>query len=238
MSMRYFTGGWIRLWMLFAGRSLAGRAASAMAAWAVPPHFGRLRLADLRPKGFIAASARISHARFTAGPHPLIDDRVLVIENGPGGSVTLGDSVRICRDTLLETGAGADIVIGDRTFIQPRCQLSAHKASIRIGRRVQVAAGCAFYSYDHGLAAGTPIWEQPLTSRGDIVVGDDAWLGHGVVVLSGVRIGDGAVIGAGAVVTRDVPHNAIAVGNPARVVAMRGEGQAPVPIARRARLHR
>lgn len=222
--------------MLLAGQGFLGRIASAAAASAVPSHFGRVRLAELTRKGFIAPSARINHAHFVAGPHPLVDDRVLVLDNGRGGWVELGGHVRICRDCMLETGPGASIVIGDRTFIQTRCQISAYKASIRIGRRVQIASSCAMYSYDHGFAAGAPIWDQPLTTRGDIVIGDDAWLGHGVVVLSGVQIGDGAVIGAGAVVSRDVPAGAIAVGNPARVVAMRGE-HGPVPIAQRARLH-
>lgn len=236
MISRFIKGAWIRAWMLLAGPSFIGRMASAAASLAVPPHFGRLRLADLMRKGFIAPTARISHAHFIAGPHPFVDDRVLIFDSGEGGSVELGAHVRICRDCALETGPGARIVIGDRTFIQPRAQLSAHKASIRIGRRVQIAASCALYSYDHGCAAGQPIWDQPLTTRGDIVIGDDAWLGHGVVVLSGVRIGDGAVIGAGAVVSRDVPAGAIAVGNPARVVAMRGE-HGTVPVAHRTRLH-
>jgi acetyltransferase-like isoleucine patch superfamily enzyme len=236
LIVRIFKGAWIRAWMLLAGTSPVGRIASGLAARAVPPHFGRVRLASLARKGFIAPSARISHAHFTAGSHPLIDDRVLIFDHDGGGDVALGEHVRICRDCTLETGPGASIAIGDRTFVQPRCQISAHKASIRIGCRVQLAPSCALYSYDHGVAAGAPIWDQPLTTRGDIVIGDDAWLGHGVVVLSGVRIGDGAVIGAGAVVSRDVPAGAIAVGNPARVVAMRGK-HGPIPTARPTLLH-
>ena len=64
---------------------------------------------------------------------------------------------------------------------------------------------------------------QPLETRGGIRIGDGACLGYGVIVLDGVTIGDGAVIGAGSVVTRNVPENAIAVGNPAHVVATRGD---------------
>ncbi len=206
--------------MLLAGPRPLGRIASGLAALAMPPHFGRVRLADLYAKGFVAASARIDHPGLRRGRHVFIDDRVLIIDNG-GGSIALGDRVRICRDSILETGIGSHIAIGDSTFIQPRCQMSAHKGSIRIGRRVQIAAGCALYSYDHGIAPGRPIWEQPLTTRGDIEIGDGAWLGHGAIVLSGVRIGDGAVIGAGAVVTRDVPANCVAAGNPARLVGSR-----------------
>ena len=64
---------------------------------------------------------------------------------------------------------------------------------------------------------------QPLTTRGDIKVDNDAWLGFGVIVLSGVRIGEGAIIGAGSVVTRSIPDGAIAMGVPARVVKMRSD---------------
>jgi maltose O-acetyltransferase len=51
-----------------------------------------------------------------------------------------------------------------------------------------------------------------------ITVGDNVWLGGGAIVLPGVTIGDNAVVGAGAVVTRDLPPNVVAVGNPARVI--------------------
>lgn len=86
-----------------------------------------------------------------------------------------------------------------------------------------IAANCAFYSYDHGVSPDQPVRNQPLQSKGPIVIGDDAWIGTGVIVLSGVNVGVGAVIGAGSVVTRDVPAGAIAVGNPAKVIKIRSE---------------
>lgn len=51
-----------------------------------------------------------------------------------------------------------------------------------------------------------------------ITIGDNVWLGGGVIVLPGVTIGDNTVVGSGAVVTKDLPANVVAVGNPARIV--------------------
>jgi acetyltransferase-like isoleucine patch superfamily enzyme len=68
--------------------------------------------------------------------------------------------------------------------------------------------------------------EQGLYSKGPVVIGDDVWLGAGVIVLDGAEIGTGAIVGAGAVVTKNLPNYAIAVGAPAAVRGYRGEAQA------------
>jgi PAS domain S-box-containing protein len=70
--------------------------------------------------------------------------------------------------------------------------------------------------------------QQPLETKGDIVVEDDVWVGRGATILSRVHIGKGAVIGAGAVVTGDVPANTIVAGNPARVVRHRDQQETNV----------
>ena len=63
-------------------------------------------------------------------------------------------------------------------------------------------------------------------TRGDVIIGNDVWIGTEAMVMSGVSIGNGAVVGARAVVTKDVPAYAIVAGIPAKVVRMRFE--APV----------
>ena len=57
--------------------------------------------------------------------------------------------------------------------------------------------------------------------KGTIKIGNDVWIGANVSILAGVNIGNGAVIGAGAVVTKNIPENAIACGNPAKVIKWR-----------------
>lgn len=66
-----------------------------------------------------------------------------------------------------------------------------------------------------------PISRQGLTTKG-INIGNDVWIGANVVILDGVEIGDGCVIGASSVVTKSIPNNSVAVGNPAKVIKSRG----------------
>lgn len=186
-----------------------------------PPFRGQYPLASLTPKGFIAPSCSISHRQLSRGCHVFFGPRVVVYQAAGGGPVDIGDDVHINQDCILESGQGGRISIGSGSRIQPRCQFAAYRGDIVIGSDVQIAPNCSFYPYDHEFRAGVPIKLQGLRSRSGIVVGSDAWLGVGVIVLDGARIGAGAVIGGGSVVRSEIPDNAIAVGNPARVVGQR-----------------
>lgn len=68
------------------------------------------------------------------------------------------------------------------------------------------------------------LWKSAKTftghpsTKGDVIIGNDVWVGHAAVILSGVMIGDGAVVGANAVVTKNVPPYGIVAGNPARLI--------------------
>lgn len=89
-------------------------------------------------------------------------------------------------------------------------------APVTFGDHVYVGPSCGFYTSSHAMdrAARAAGMERATPIR----IGNDVWLGGGVIVLPGVTIGDGAVIGAGSVVTRDIRPGRIAVGNPCREI--------------------
>lgn len=215
-----FVRRWQRFWMRYAGINKSGKFASWLASWFSPPHYGRESLALIRGNGYISAKATIYHSNLRYHK-AFIDDYCLIYQNKNGGPINLGSEVRIYRNTILETGQNGYITIGDHSSIHPRCQLNAYVSGIEIGNNVMIAANCALFSYDHGIDANLPIRKQPLTSKGTIKIGNDAWIGTGAIILSGITIGEGAIVGAGAVVTRDIPNNGIVVGNPAKLVKTR-----------------
>ncbi len=214
---------WMRFWMKHSGPGPAGRLASRLAAWMAPPHLGQVSLAYLTRRGYIDPSAVIYHSDLRLGEHVYLAPRILVFESADGGSITLGDKVAIHRDTILETGQGGYIQIGTASSVHPGCQLKAYLVPILVGEGVMIAGNVAIYSYDHGMAPGRAIRSQPITAKAPVSIQNDAWIGTGAIILSGVTVGEGAVVAAGSVVTKNVPAGAIVAGNPARVIRHRDD---------------
>lgn len=181
-----------------------------------------LRYLGNRP--YISPRAQVSCPNLQLGPQCFIDDFVTIYAHPQAqGWVQLEENVHLYRWSTIELGEGnASLHVGANTYLQAGCTLNPFVSSIRIGRNCMIATRCTFMPYQHGHAdPNRPMREQDLTSRGDIVIEDDVWLGAQVVVMDGVTIGKGAIIGAGAVVTKDVPPNSLAVGVPARVIRQR-----------------
>ena len=127
------------------------------------------------------------------------------------GSVGEGVDIR----PPLRVDYGHNITIGDGSWVN--FGLTAlDVAPIVIGQDVLIGPNCSLYTAIHPTEPGPrrAKWE----SAAPIALGDNVWLGGSVVVCPGVTIGENSIIGAGAVVTRDIPANSIAVGNPARVI--------------------
>ncbi|ROQ15494.1 maltose O-acetyltransferase [Rathayibacter sp. PhB93] len=110
---------------------------------------------------------------------------------------------------------GENITIGPRTFVNYHLT-ALDVAAITIGADCQIGPNVQLLTPTHPVEPGPR--RDKLEAARPITIGDNVWLGGGVIVCPGVSIGDDSVIGAGAVVTRDIPAGVVAVGNPARVI--------------------
>lgn len=112
-------------------------------------------------------------------------------------------------------GFGYNIEAGDRFYANNNC-IFVDPGKIIFGDDVKIAPQCGFYTALHPLdpQQRKDNYETALP----ITVGNNVWFGGGVKVLPGVTIGDNSVIGAGSVVTKDIPANSLAYGNPCRVI--------------------
>jgi maltose O-acetyltransferase len=110
---------------------------------------------------------------------------------------------------------GYHTFVGARTFANFGL-VCLDVATVTIGDDVQIGPNVQLLTPTHPVEPG-PRRDKWEAAR-PIVIGDNAWLGGGVIVGPGVTIGENTVVGAGAVVTRDLPANVVAVGSPARVI--------------------
>ena len=174
--------------------------------------------------------------RMLAGEAYLADDPELIamhqravglMEGYNAAGRARGERRRILRELFSSVGEetairpplyvdyGAHISIGARCFANYGL-MALDVCEITIGDDVQIGPNVQLLTPTHPLEPGPrrDKWE----AGAPITIGDNVWLGGGVIVLAGVSIGDNTVVGAGAVVTKDLPADVVAVGNPARVV--------------------
>jgi acetyltransferase-like isoleucine patch superfamily enzyme len=136
-----------------------------------------------------------------------------------GGRIKIGKNCEIHPYAMILT-YGGDIQIGDNCSLNPFAIVYGH-GGVRIGNGVRIAAHTVIIPANHiSSAEGKAIFESGVTAHG-IDIGDNVWLGSGVVVLDGVRIGRNAIIGAGSVVTKPVPSDTTVAGVPARPISHR-----------------
>lgn len=110
---------------------------------------------------------------------------------------------------------GYNIEIGENFFMNMDCVI-LDGAKVKFGDNVFVAPQCGFYTAGHPLDVERRI--NGLEYALPITVGNNVWIGAHVCVLPGVSIGDNTVIGAGSVVTKNIPANVLAYGNPCKVI--------------------
>ena len=110
---------------------------------------------------------------------------------------------------------GWNIEVGENFFANYNLTI-LDVGKVTIGKNVMIAPNVSIYT------AGHPVHPDSRNSGYEygipITIGDNVWIGCGAIILPGVTIGDNVVIGAGSVVTKDIPSNVIAAGNPCNVI--------------------
>lgn len=109
---------------------------------------------------------------------------------------------------------GYNIECGENVFFNVNCVV-LDSMKVKIGSNVMFGPGVHIYTATHPL---NKIERRKNESSKSVTIGNDCWIGGQVVICPGITIGSGSVIGAGAVVTKDVPEDCLAVGNPAKVI--------------------
>ncbi|SRR2546426_12511894 len=190
---------------------------------------------------------RSNRTRMLAGDPYIADDPELMRESTRAATLTAQFNAaaadddegrrRILRELLGSLGEGTTIRppfrcdygyrirFGVRTFVNFGL-VALDVGPITVGDDVQIGPNVQLLTATH------PTDPEPRRAKWEgsrpITIGNNVWLGGGVVVCPGVSIGDNAVVGAGAVVVRDIPPNVVAAGNPARIVRrLQADGRHP-----------
>jgi acetyltransferase-like isoleucine patch superfamily enzyme len=128
---------------------------------------------------------------------------------------------------------GDPYIIGDHTYGNPNVVSLGGGVSLTIGKYCSISRNVLIFLESEHRTDWISTYPFPLlwkeadgipghpTTKGNVIIGNDVWIGFGTTILSGVTIGDGAVLGACSVVTQNVPPYAIVAGNPARIVRNR-----------------
>ena len=134
----------------------------------------------------------------------------------------IGENVHLDIDFHCEYGK--HIFVGNQVVINMNCTFVDNNI-IEIGNNVLIASNVQLYTATHSTKVHERIMNDEEIKTGicktyalPIKICDGAWIGGGSIVLPGVTIGKNSVIGAGSVVTRSIPDNCVAVGNPCRVI--------------------
>ncbi len=198
-----------------------------MIPFALKKFISKLRHRTPTGAGYISWHARIEgKGAINVGAHSFIARDAWLHSRTPKCNITIGEYSSVESYARLVTQDGGHIKIGDHTKVDSFCVIYGHPGSVEIGSYVRMATHIVIVPANHKFAGTGMIYGQGDTSEG-VVIEDDVWIGSGVIILDGVRIGAHSVIGAGSVVTKSVPPQSVVVGVPAKVIKTRTDSETP-----------
>lgn len=138
-------------------------------------------------------------------------------------NIFLGDQTSIGQRSFFSAENGVINCARGTTFNND-VHINASKGGvINIGVSCLIGPGVMLFTANHTYSDTASFIREQGDDIGDIIIGDDCWLGANSIITSGVRIGKGSIVGAGSVVTKDIGDYVVAAGVPARVIKQRGK---------------
>ncbi len=176
---------------------------------------------------------KIDKLNYTTSPKTLLKlpkykNEVIINKASLSGDLIIGEGCKF----LNELSCSSKLELGRYVSVNgPGTRLASKINKIKIGSFSSIASNTIIQEYYHKYDRistyymNSNIFEESnnedIYSKGEIVIGEDVWIGSNTVILSGVNIGRGTIIGAGSVVTKDLPPYVIAAGNPVKVIKKR-----------------
>ncbi|MDO4763207.1 MAG: acyltransferase, partial [Flavobacteriaceae bacterium] len=155
--------------------------------------------------------------RFGKDTHILNPQYIEIGENFKTGNRTRIDAI----EQYASQHFTPEIIIGDNVSVQNDLHLGCIN-KVHIGNGCLLASRIFITDHFHGEIRREELNIAPekrkLSSKGAVIIGDNVWIGEGVVILPNVKIGNGVIIGANSVITKDIPANSVVAGIPARII--------------------
>lgn len=128
------------------------------------------------------------------------------------GELVVKGNFHLYQGASIHVAEGAKLVLGKNSFLNTNSTLNCFK-SIQIGDNCAISDNVSIHDSDSHILNG----KMEEVSK-PVIIKNHVWIGKNVTILKGVIIGNGVVIGAGSIVTKDIPDNCLAIGNPAKVI--------------------
>ncbi len=134
---------------------------------------------------------------------------------GPGSVIYLvgknarfiSNGLKLRRDVVINVNGGK-LLMGSNVFINNRCSINCQN-SIMIGDNCLFGENVLIYDHDHKFNLNADIVNTLGYSRGEVIIGNNVWIGSSVTILKNVKIGHNSVIAAGSIVTKNIPHDTL-----------------------------
>lgn len=174
---------------------------------------------------FVGYKVSISHKNMIrVGKNVIIEDYVHINALSVDG-ILLGDNVTIARNSIIICSGvirnkGLGVVIGNNTGINAGAYIGG-QGGIKIGNNVIIGPDVKIFSENHIFSSLDTIIKNQGESRKGVIIGNNCWIGAGVIIVDGVNLGEGCVVAAGSVVTKSFQAFSVIGGVPAKVIKIR-----------------